>query len=73
MLGLETPSLEVKSAVMDKDLILESSDESYLKNIKSITINGGIKELDKSLYSIKDNQLIINSKVVKGDKIKILI
>ncbi len=31
MLGLETPSLEVKSAVMDKDLILESSDESYLK------------------------------------------
>lgn len=73
VLGLETPSLEVKSAVMDKDLILESSDESYLKNIKSITINGGIKELDKSLYSIKDNQLIINSKVVKGDKIKILI
>ncbi|MGU8587594.1 hemoblobin-interacting domain-containing protein [Clostridium perfringens] len=73
VLGLETPSLEVKSAVMDKDLILESSDESYLKNIKSITINGGIKELDKSLYSIKDNQLIINSKVVKGDKIKISI
>lgn len=73
MLGLETPSLEIKSAVMDKDLILESSDESYLKNIKSITINGGIKELDKSLYFIKDNQLIINSKVVKGDKIKILI
>ncbi|ELC8379227.1 DUF1533 domain-containing protein [Clostridium perfringens] len=73
VLGLETPSLEVKSAVMDKDLILESSDESYLKNIKSITINGGIKELDKSLYSIKDNKLIINSKVVKGDKIKILI
>ena len=71
VLGLETPSLEIKSAVMDKDLILESSDESYLKNIKSITINGGIKELDKSLYSIKDNQLIINSKVVKGDKIKI--
>ena len=58
---------------MDKDLILESSDANYLKNIKSITINGGIKELDKSLYSIKDNQLIINSKVVKGDKIKILI
>ncbi|MDK0549543.1 hemoblobin-interacting domain-containing protein [Clostridium perfringens] len=73
VLGLETPSLEVKSAVMDKDLILESSDANYLKNIKSITINGGIKELDKSLYSIKDNQLIINSKVVKGDKIKILI
>ncbi len=73
VLGLETPSLEVKSAVMDKDLILESSDENYLKNIKSITINGGIKELDKSLYSIKDNQLIINSKVVKGDKIKISI
>lgn len=73
VLGLETPSLEIKSALMDKDLILESSDESYLKNIKSITINGGIKELDKSLYSIKDNQLIINSKVVKGDKIKILI
>ncbi|GAA0065351.1 MAG: DUF1533 domain-containing protein [Clostridium perfringens] len=73
VLGLETPSLEIKSAVMDKDLILESSDESYLKNIKSITINGGIKELDKSLYSIKDNQLIINSKVVKGDKIKISI
>ncbi|MDM1005670.1 DUF1533 domain-containing protein [Clostridium perfringens] len=73
VLGLETPSLEVKSAVMDKDLILKSSDESYLKNIKSITINGGIKELDKSLYSIKDNQLIINSKVVKGDKIKISI
>lgn len=73
VLGLETPSLEVKSAVMDKDLILESSDESYLKNIKSITINGVIKELDKSLYSIKDNQLIINSKVVKGDKIKISI
>ena len=73
VLGLETPSLEVKSAVMDKDLILESSDERYLKNIKSITINGGIKELDKSLYSIKDNQLIINSKVVKGDKIKISI
>ncbi|MDK0978603.1 hemoblobin-interacting domain-containing protein [Clostridium perfringens] len=73
VLGLETPSLEVKSAVMDKDLILESSDESYLKNIKSITINSGIKELDKSLYSIKENQLIINSKVVKGDKIKILI
>ncbi|WP_124040976.1 hemoblobin-interacting domain-containing protein [Clostridium perfringens] len=73
VLGLETPSLEVKSAVMDKDLILESSDTNYLKNIKSITINGGIKELDKSLYSIKDNQLIINSKVVKGDKIKISI
>ncbi|MBS5967981.1 MAG: DUF1533 domain-containing protein [Clostridium perfringens] len=73
VLGLETPSLEIKSAVMDKDLILESSDANYLKNIKSITINGDIKELDKSLYSIKDNQLIINSKAVKGDKIKITI
>ncbi|HFD2044884.1 TPA: hemoblobin-interacting domain-containing protein [Clostridium perfringens] len=73
VLGLETPSLEIKSAVMDKDLILESSDVNYLKNIKSITINGDIKELDKSLYSIKDNQLIINSKAVKGDKIKITI
>ncbi|EOU1681249.1 DUF1533 domain-containing protein [Clostridium perfringens] len=73
VLGLETPSLEVKSAVMDKDLILESSDANYLKNIKSIIINGDIKELDKSLYSIKDNQLIINSKAVKGDKIKITI
>ena len=73
VLGLETPSLEIKSAVMDKDLILESSDVNYLKNIKSIIINGDIKELDKSLYSIKDNQLIINSKAVKGDKIKITI
>lgn len=73
VLGLETPSLEIKSAVMDKDLILESSDANYLKNIKSIIINGDIKELDKSLYSIKDNQLIINSKAVKGDKIKITI
>lgn len=73
VLGLETPSLDIKSAVMDKDLILESSDANYLKNIKSITINGDIKELDKSLYSIKDNQLIINSKAVKGDKIKITI
>ena len=73
VLGLETPSLDIKSAVMDKDLILESSDANYLKNIKSIIINGDIKELDKSLYSIKDNQLIINSKAVKGDKIKITI
>ena len=73
VLGLETPSLEIKSAVMDKDLILESSDANYLKNIKSIIINGDIKELDKSLYSIKDNQLIIDSKAVKGDKIKITI
>lgn len=73
VLGLETPSLEIKSAVMDKDLILESSDANYLKNIKSIIINEDIKELDKSLYSIKDNQLIINSKAVKGDKIKITI
>lgn len=72
-LGLECPTLKVKTSVMDEDIVIESDNQDYLKNIKAIVINGNINELDKSLYSIKEKQLTINNKVAKGDNIKISI
>ncbi|MPQ44286.1 hemoblobin-interacting domain-containing protein [Clostridium tarantellae] len=72
-LGLKTPNLEVKTSVKDKDMVIQCNDINYLSNIKSIKLNGDGRDISKDLYSIKGNELIINSKLITGDKIQLRI
>lgn len=73
ILGLKSPNLEIKTSVMYNDMVLQCEDNNYLNSIKSISINGNMREINKDLYSVIGNKLIINNKIITGDAVQLKI
>lgn len=71
ILGKETPELKYSSIVEGESLIISCDDKEYLNKITEIKVNDSYNVLDKSLYSISEDKLTIDSKVLKPGKVKL--